>query len=66
MATGQPFHELLERDVFAAAEMDDACTSVERAILRSTAVGHVPDAATGEVRRTGIARLCRCTGPPGH
>jgi CubicO group peptidase (beta-lactamase class C family) len=64
MATGHTFHELLERDVFAAAGMDDACTSAERAILRSTAVGHFPDAlvpmyATARPL-TSVIDLARC------
>lgn len=65
VVTGLPYHELLERDVFAAAGMTGACTSAERAILRSTAVGHFPDPATGEVRPTGMFTLPQTWGPAG-
>ncbi|MCP2323505.1 CubicO group peptidase (beta-lactamase class C family) [Hamadaea flava] len=65
VVTGQPYHELLERDVFATAGMADACTSAERAILRSTAIGHFPDPATGAVRPTGMFTLPPTWGPAG-
>jgi CubicO group peptidase (beta-lactamase class C family) len=65
VVTGVPYHELLERDVFTAAGMNDSCTSAERAILRSTAVGHVPDPETGTVRPTGMFMLPQTWGPAG-
>jgi CubicO group peptidase (beta-lactamase class C family) len=65
VVTGRPYHELLERDVFAAAGMADACTSAERAILRSTAVGHFPDPTTGGIRPTGMFMLPQTWGPAG-
>jgi CubicO group peptidase (beta-lactamase class C family) len=65
VVTGRPYHELLERDVFAAAGMADACTSAERAILRSTAIGHFPDPVTGTVRPTGMFTLPQTWGPAG-
>lgn len=65
VVTGTPYHELLERDVFAAAGATDACTSAERAILRSTAIGHFPDPVTGGVRPTGMFMLPQTWGPAG-
>jgi CubicO group peptidase (beta-lactamase class C family) len=65
VVTGLPYHELLERDVFAAAGMATSCTSAERAILRSTAIGHFPDPATGEVKPTGMFMLPQTWGPAG-
>ena len=63
--TGRPYHEVLERDVFAPTGMPGACTSAERAILRSTAVGHFPGADTGEVSPTGMFMLPQTWGPAG-
>ncbi|MEO3924967.1 serine hydrolase domain-containing protein [Micromonosporaceae bacterium B7E4] len=65
VVTGRPYHELLERDVFAAVGMAGACTSAERAILRSTAVGHFPDPTTGGIRPTGMFMLPQTWGPAG-
>jgi len=65
VVTGTPYHELLERDVFAATGMTGSCTSAERAILRSTAIGHFADPTTGEVRPTGMFTLPRTWGPAG-
>jgi CubicO group peptidase (beta-lactamase class C family) len=65
VVTGRPYHEVLERDVFAATGMAGACTSAERAILRSTAVGHFPDPATGGARPTGMFMLPQTWGPAG-
>jgi CubicO group peptidase (beta-lactamase class C family) len=65
VVTGRPYHELLEEDVFAAAGMAGACTSAERAILRSTAVGHFPDPVTGDVRPTGMFMLPQTWAPAG-
>jgi CubicO group peptidase (beta-lactamase class C family) len=65
VVTGLPYHELLERDVFAAAGMVDSCTSAERAILRSTAVGHFADPETGDIRPTGMFMLPETWGPAG-
>ncbi|ONF72203.1 serine hydrolase domain-containing protein [Amycolatopsis keratiniphila] len=64
VVTGTPYHELLERDVFAPTGMTSSCTSAERAILRATAIGHFP-AVTGEVRPTGMFTLPRTWGPAG-
>lgn len=65
VVTGTPFHDLLEREVFAPVGMDDSCTSAEEAILRSTAVGHFPDLATGGARRTDIFMLPDTWAPAG-
>jgi CubicO group peptidase (beta-lactamase class C family) len=65
VVTGRPYHELLEREVFAAAGMTGAGTSAERAILRSTAIGHFPDPVTGDVRPTGMFMLPQTWGPAG-
>ena len=43
VVTGTAYADLLEREVFATVGMDDSCTSAEKAILRSTAVGHFLD-----------------------
>lgn len=64
VVTGLSFPELLARDVFATAGMRDACTSAEQAILRSTAVGHVPGPA-GDARPTGMFTLPQTWGPAG-
>jgi hypothetical protein len=45
--------------------MDDSCTSAEEAILRSTAVGHFPDPATGGARRTDMFMLPDTWAPAG-
>ena len=63
--TGASYHELLERDVYAAVGMHDSCTSAEAAILRSTAVGHFPDPATRGVRRTDMFMLPDSWAPAG-
>ncbi|MDR7274868.1 serine hydrolase domain-containing protein [Catenuloplanes atrovinosus] len=42
VVTGLSYHDLLARDLFTPAGMTTACTSAEQAILRSTAVGHIP------------------------
>lgn len=65
VVTGRPYHDLLETDIFTATGMSGACTSAERAILRSTAVGHFPDPVTGEVRPTGMFMLPQTWGPAG-
>lgn len=65
VVTGVPYHDLLEREVFAKAGMAASCTSAERAILRSTAVGHFADPATGGVRPTGLFTLPPTWGPAG-
>ncbi|MFE3188246.1 serine hydrolase domain-containing protein [Nocardia sp. NPDC059240] len=61
--TGRPYHQLLEEDLFAPAGMGDSCTSAERAILRSTAIGHFPDPAGS--RRTELFKLPDSWGPAG-
>jgi CubicO group peptidase (beta-lactamase class C family) len=63
--TGSSYHDLLEREVYATAGMDDSSTSAEQAILRSTAVGHFPDPATGGVRRTDMFKLPDTWAPAG-
>jgi CubicO group peptidase (beta-lactamase class C family) len=65
VVTGTPYHELLKREVYARAGMTGSCTSAEEAILRSTAVGHFPDPATGEVRPTGMFMLPDTWAPAG-
>lgn len=57
VVTGTPYHDLLKREVYAPVGMADSSTSAEEAILRSTAVGHFPDPATGNARRTGMFKL---------
>jgi CubicO group peptidase (beta-lactamase class C family) len=57
VVTGNSYHELLERELYAPAGMDHSCTSAAQAILRSTAVGHVPDPTTGRARRTDMFML---------
>ena len=65
VVTGTSYHDLLKREVYATAGMDDSCTSAEEAILRSTAVGHFPDPATGDARRTGLFMLPDTWAPAG-
>jgi len=52
VVTGTWFHDHLERELFAPVGMDNSCTSTDKAILRSTAVGPFPDPTTGGARRT--------------
>ena len=63
--TGTPYHDLLRRDVYAAAGMADSCTSAEDAILRSTAVGHFPDPVTGSARPADLFKLPDTWAPAG-
>jgi CubicO group peptidase (beta-lactamase class C family) len=63
--TGTSYHDLLERDLYAPIGMDNACTSAAQAILRSTAVGHFPDPATGCARRTDMFMLPDTWAPAG-
>jgi len=63
--TGTSYHDLVKREVYAPAGMDDSCTSAEDAILRSTAVGHFPDPATGGARRTSMFKLPDTWAPAG-
>ncbi len=65
VVTGTSYHDVLKREVYAPAGMDDSCTSAEDAILRSTAVGHFPDPATGGARRTGMFKLPDTWAPAG-
>jgi len=65
VVTGTSYHDLLKREVYATAGMDDSCTSAEEAILRSTAVGHFPDPATMGARRTGMFMLPDSWAPAG-
>jgi CubicO group peptidase (beta-lactamase class C family) len=63
--TGRCYHDLLRRELYASVGMEDSCTSAEEAILRSTAVGHFPDPATGAVRRTDMFMLPDSWAPAG-
>ena len=63
--TGTSYHELLMRELYATAGMDDSSTSAEEAILRSTAVGHFPDPATNGARRTDMFKLPDSWAPAG-
>lgn len=65
VVTGTPYHDLLKREVYAPAGMDDSCTSAEEAMLRSTAIGHFPDPATGGARRTDMFMLPQSWAPAG-
>jgi CubicO group peptidase (beta-lactamase class C family) len=65
VVTGTSYHDLLERDLYATVGMDNSCTSAEKAILRSTAVGHFPDLATGGARRTDMFMLPDTWAPAG-
>jgi CubicO group peptidase (beta-lactamase class C family) len=65
VVTGRPYADLLERDVFGRVDMPDSCTTAERAILRSTAVGHLPDPATGAARRIDMFKLPDSWAPAG-
>ena len=65
VVTGTSYHDLLKREVYATAGMNDSCTSAEEAILQSTAVGHFPDPATGGARRTGMFMLPDSWAPAG-
>jgi CubicO group peptidase (beta-lactamase class C family) len=65
VVTGRSYHELLEREVYASVGMTHSCTCAEEAILRSTAVGHFPDPATGGVRRTDMFMLPQTWAPAG-
>src|SRR4029453_18200566 len=63
--TGTPYHDLLERELYAPVGMDHSCTSAEKAILRSPAVGHFPDPTTGGARRTDMFMLPDTWAPAG-
>jgi CubicO group peptidase (beta-lactamase class C family) len=63
--TGVSYHDLLKREVYAAAGMVDSSTSADDAILRSTAVGHFPDPGTGRARRTDMFMLPDSWAPAG-
>src|SRR6266542_6622242 len=65
VVTGTSYHDLLKREVYATVGMNDSCTSAEEAILRSTAVGHFPDPATGGARRTDMFTLPDTWAPAG-
>lgn len=65
VVTGTPYHDLLEREVYAPVGMDSSCTSAEDAILRSTAGGHFFDPATKVVRRTDMFKLPDSWAPAG-
>jgi hypothetical protein len=63
--TGESYHDLLRREVYATVGMDGSSTSAEEAILRSTAVGHFPDPATMGARRTDMFKLPDSWAPAG-
>lgn len=65
VVTGTPYPDLLARELYAPAGMEDSCTSAEDAILRGTAVGHFPDPAGGPPRRTDMFMLPETWGPAG-
>ena len=65
VVTGTSYHDLLARELYATVGMDDSCTSAAEAILRSTAVGHFADPATGGARRTDMFMLPDTWGPAG-
>lgn len=57
VVTGEYYHDLLEREIYAAVAMVDSCTSAEQAVLRRTAVGHFFDPQTKALRRTDMFML---------
>ncbi|MBV8719822.1 MAG: beta-lactamase family protein [Chloroflexi bacterium] len=65
VVTGTSYHDLLERELYSTVGMNDSCTSAEKAILRSTAVGHFPDPASNSVRRTDMFMLPDSWAPAG-
>jgi CubicO group peptidase (beta-lactamase class C family) len=65
VVTGKSYHDLLKHDVYVALGMNDSCTSAEEAILRSTAVGHFPDATSKGTRRTDMFMLPESWAPAG-
>src|SRR5512136_681486 len=65
VVTGLSYHDLLKRELYAPAGMENSCTSPKEAILRSTAVGHFPDPATQGARRTDTFMLPESWAPAG-
>ncbi|MEV7092033.1 serine hydrolase domain-containing protein [Amycolatopsis sp. NPDC051045] len=65
VVTGLTFPELLERDVYAPAGMENAGTSAAQAILRSTAIGHFPAPGTMAAKPTDMFMLPDTWGPAG-
>jgi CubicO group peptidase (beta-lactamase class C family) len=65
VVTGTAYHDILDRELYAPVGMDHSCTSAEKAILRSTAVGHFPDPTTGDARRTDMFKLPDTWAPAG-
>lgn len=65
VVTGESYHDLLEREIYATVGMRGASTSAEQAILQSTAVGHFPDMATMAARRTSMFKLPDTWAPAG-
>ncbi|MEV5560377.1 serine hydrolase domain-containing protein [Nonomuraea wenchangensis] len=63
--TGAPFHDLLEREIYAPVGMKNSSTSAKQAILRSTAVGHFLDPETMAAEPTGMFMLPDTWGPAG-
>lgn len=65
VVTGLPFHDLLERDIYAPVGMADSSTSAAQAILRSTAVGHFLNIETMAAEPTRMFMLPETWGPAG-
>ncbi|GIF99123.1 serine hydrolase domain-containing protein [Catellatospora citrea] len=65
VVTGTPFHDLLEREIYAPVGMTDSSTSAKQAILRSTAVGHFLDPETMAAKPTTMFTLPDTWGPAG-
>ncbi len=63
--TGVPYHILLKQNIYEQIGMSDSCASPEEAILRSTAIGHFPDMATGKTRATDMFMLPDSWAPAG-
>ena len=57
VVTVTAFRDLLDRAVYATVGMVESCTSAAQAILRSSAMGHFPDPATGRARHTDMFML---------
>ncbi|WP_412544238.1 serine hydrolase domain-containing protein [Longispora sp. K20-0274] len=65
VVSGTPFHELLEREIYAPVGMTGSSTSAGQAIPRGTAVGHFLDPTTMAARPTGMFALPDTWGPAG-
>lgn len=65
VVTGLSFPDLLKRDVYGPVGMPTSCCCAERAILRSTAVGHFLDPDTMAAKPTDMFMLPDTWGPAG-